>query len=65
MISVPPPWMPTSQPTPSLTWGEVMISLSSTMATRRLGSPTGLQAALPVTSAQALPPLPLKSSDTE
>ena len=56
--------MPTSQPTPVLTSGEEMISPSRTIAMRRLGSPDGLQAALPVMSAQVLPPLPLKSMAT-
>ena len=64
VMSVAPPRMPTSQPTPVLTSGEEMISPSSTMAMRRLGSPVGLQAALPVMSAQVPPPLPLKSIAT-
>ena len=64
VMSVEPPRMPTSQPTLSLTSGEEMISPSRTIAMRRLGSPEGLQAALPVMSAQVLPPAPLKSIAT-
>ena len=64
VMSVEPPRMPTSQPTSSLTSGEEMTSPSRTIAMRRLGSPDGLQAALPVMSAQVLPPLPLKSIAT-
>ena len=64
VMSVEPPRMPTSQPTPVLTSGEEMILPSRTIAMRRLGSPDGLQAALPVMSAQVSPPLPLKSMAT-
>ena len=64
VMSVEPPRMPTLQPTPLLTSGEEMTSPSSTIAMRRLGSPDGLQAALPVMSAQVSPPLPLKSIAT-
>ena len=64
VMSVEPPRMPTSQPTPVLTSGEEMTSPSRTIAMRRLGSPDGLQAALPVMSAQVSPPLPLKSIAT-
>ena len=64
VMSVEPPRMPTSQPTPVLTSGEEMTSPSRTIAMRRLGSPVGLQAALPVMSAQVSPPLPLKSIAT-
>ena len=64
VMSVEPPRMPTLQPTPVLTSGEEMISPSRTIAIRRLGSPDGLQAALPVMSAQVLPPLPAKSIAT-
>jgi SecD/SecF fusion protein len=44
--------------------GSEMISLSSTMATRLVGSPAGAQAALPVNCAQARPPEPRKSMVT-
>src|SRR6478672_9888323 len=64
VMSVEPPRMPTSQPTDSLTSGEEMILPSRTIAMRRLGSPEGLHAALPVMSAQVSPPLPLKSMAT-
>ena len=54
--------MPTSQPTSVLTSGEEMTSPSSTIAMRRLGSPDGLQAALPVMLGPGVcQPLPLKS----
>ena len=52
VMSVEPPLMPTSQPTSALTSGEEMTSPSRTIAMRRLGSPDGLHAALPVMSAQ-------------
>ena len=64
VMSVEPPRMPTLQPTPVLTSGEEMISPSRTIAMRRFGSPDGLQAALPVMSAQVPPPDPLKSMAT-
>src|SRR5918995_1313316 len=64
VMSVDPPRMPTSQPTPVLTSGDVSTSPSRTIAMRRLGSPEGLHAALPVMSAQVSPPLPSKSIAT-
>ncbi|GAA2782658.1 hypothetical protein GCM10020219_062730 [Nonomuraea dietziae] len=53
MISVEPPGMPVRHGVPSFTCGEEMILLSSTIATLRLGSPTGSQAAAPVSFCQA------------
>ncbi|GAB3896749.1 hypothetical protein GCM10027612_51750 [Microbispora bryophytorum subsp. camponoti] len=52
VICVVPPEIPTSQAIDSSTCGEEMISLSRTMATRRLWSPGGAQAAFPVSSRQ-------------
>ena len=49
---------------PTVIQGEEMISPSRTIAMRRLGSPLGLQAALPVMSAHFLPPSLLKSIAT-
>ena len=46
------------------TSGEEMISPSRTIAMRRLGSPSGSHAALPVSSPNASAPLPLKSMAT-
>jgi hypothetical protein len=48
----------------SFTCGELMTSPSSTIATRRVGSPGAEQAAVPVRSSQTRPPSPLKSMDT-
>src|SRR5262249_60050230 len=59
-----PPAMPPLEATCGSTGGEEMISLPSTIAPRRAGSPAGAQAALPVTCAQARPPEPRKSTVT-
>ena len=45
VITVWPPLMPCSQATDGSTWGLVMTWPSRTIATRRLGSPAGWQAA--------------------
>ena len=65
VIWVDPPTIPTSQATYGPTCGEEMISLSSTTATRLAGSPAGVQAALPVSCAQARSPEPRKSMVTD
>ncbi len=64
VIWVDAPGRPTSQATSSFTWGETITLESSTMATRRLGSPAGLQAARPVSSAHSARPLSRKSTVT-
>jgi hypothetical protein len=61
VIWVLPPLMPTWQPTEGSTWGLEITLSSSTIATRRVGSPVAAQAAAPVSSRQALAPAPLKS----
>ena len=63
MIVLVPPVMPTLQswlPPFGSTCGALITSLSSTIAIIRGGVLTGWQAALPVRSAQILPPSPLK-----
>ncbi len=65
VIWVDPPWIPTLHCTLLATGGELMTSLSSTMATRRLGSPSGLQAAAPVRVSHCRLPAPLKSMTTK
>ena len=52
VICVDPPGMPTSHATDGSTCGEEMTSSSSTIATRRTGSPGGAQAASPVSCVQ-------------
>ena len=64
VITVWPPPMPCSQATEGSTWGLEMTWRSSTMATRRVGSPGGWQAASPVSSAQRRPPSPWNSIAT-
>ena len=65
LISVRPPWMPTLHCTVSTGGGEEMTLPSSTIATRRLGSPDGLQAAAPVMVSHCRPPSPWKVIETE
>ena len=64
VIVVRPPAIPAWQPTDGSTCGEEITSSSSTIATRRFGSPAGLQAASPVSFCQASPPVPRKSTVT-
>ncbi len=64
VITVWPPAMPCSQATEGSTWGLEITWPSSTMATRRVGSPAGWQAASPVSSAQRRPPSPWNSIAT-
>ena len=60
VITVWPPPMPCSQATEGSTWGLEITWPSSTMATRRVGSPSCWQAASPVSAAQRRPPSPWK-----
>src|SRR5215218_10550505 len=64
VITVWPPVIPCSHGTDGSTWGLEITWRSSTMATRRLGSPAGWQAAWPVSSAQRRPPSPRNPIDT-
>ena len=64
VICVDPPVMPTWHCTLGSTCGEEITLSSSTIATRRPGSPGGLQAASPVSLTQDFSPLPLKSTLT-
>src|SRR5215211_7845486 len=64
VMTVWPPPMPCPQATDGSTWGLEITWRSSTMATRRLGSPAGWQAAWPVSSAQRRPPSPRNPIDT-
>jgi hypothetical protein len=62
VISAWPPLMPWLHWMLSATGGLLITTASRVMAIWRLGSPTGLQAALPVSSSNRSPPRPLKLS---
>jgi hypothetical protein len=62
VMTAEPPLMPWLHWTSLATGGWLMTTESRVMAISRLGSPSGLQAALPVRSWKRLPPRPLKLS---